>query len=151
MSTHNICFYGEMTKIIFHLSSDTRLICSLGFYVLYTSSISFQTTLVLHVKLKSTGVTQIPVRTQLVAMMTGPSLGVHVPVVTMVTGVRRVTTSVRAWIPVRMEVVVWIQGTNQSVSVQQLMLENTVKKVGWFVPNAPILTLFLPSGLCYSY
>ena len=28
MSTHNICFYGEMTKIILQLSSNTHLICS---------------------------------------------------------------------------------------------------------------------------
>ena len=28
MSTHNICFYGELTKIILQLSSDTLLICS---------------------------------------------------------------------------------------------------------------------------
>ena len=27
-STHNICFYGELTKIIFELSSNTLLICS---------------------------------------------------------------------------------------------------------------------------
>ena len=30
MSTHNICFYGELTKIILQLSSDTLLICSSG-------------------------------------------------------------------------------------------------------------------------
>ena len=28
MSTHNICFYGELTKIILQLSSNTLLICS---------------------------------------------------------------------------------------------------------------------------
>ena len=28
MSTHNICFYGDLTKIIPELSSDTFLICS---------------------------------------------------------------------------------------------------------------------------
>ena len=28
MSTHNICFYGELTKIILKLSSNTLLICS---------------------------------------------------------------------------------------------------------------------------
>ena len=28
MSTHNICFYGEVTKIILQLSSKTLLICS---------------------------------------------------------------------------------------------------------------------------
>ena len=28
MSTHNICFYGELTKIILQLSSTTLLICS---------------------------------------------------------------------------------------------------------------------------
>ena len=28
MSTHNICFYGQLTKIIIHLSSNTLLICS---------------------------------------------------------------------------------------------------------------------------
>ena len=28
MSTHIICFYGELTKIILQLSSDTLLICS---------------------------------------------------------------------------------------------------------------------------
>ena len=27
MSTHNICFNGELTKIILQLSSNTRLIC----------------------------------------------------------------------------------------------------------------------------
>ena len=30
MSTHNICFYGELTKIVLHLSSNTLLICSTG-------------------------------------------------------------------------------------------------------------------------
>ena len=30
MNTHNICFYGEITKIIPKLSSDTLLICSTG-------------------------------------------------------------------------------------------------------------------------
>ena len=33
MSTHNICFYGELTKIIFQLSSNTLLICS-GIFML---------------------------------------------------------------------------------------------------------------------
>ena len=28
MSTHNICFYGELTKIVFKLLSNTHLICS---------------------------------------------------------------------------------------------------------------------------
>ena len=28
MSTHNICFYGELMKIILELSSNTLLICS---------------------------------------------------------------------------------------------------------------------------
>ena len=28
MSNHNICFYGELTKIILQLSSNTLLICS---------------------------------------------------------------------------------------------------------------------------
>ena len=28
MSTHNMCFYGELTKIILQLSSNTHLICS---------------------------------------------------------------------------------------------------------------------------
>ena len=28
MSTHNIPFYGELTKIILHLSLNTLLICS---------------------------------------------------------------------------------------------------------------------------
>ena len=28
MSTHNICFYGELTKIILELSPNTHLICS---------------------------------------------------------------------------------------------------------------------------
>ena len=32
MSTLNICFYGELTKIIPHLSSDTLLICSSEIY-----------------------------------------------------------------------------------------------------------------------
>ena len=31
MSTHNICFYGEITKIIPKLSSITLLICSTEF------------------------------------------------------------------------------------------------------------------------
>ena len=53
-------------------------------------------------KQRSTGVSLIPVRTQPVAMTTVTSLCVPVSVVTMVTGVRRVMTSVRAWIPVRM-------------------------------------------------
>ena len=30
MSTHNICFHGEITKIIPKLSSNTLLICSTG-------------------------------------------------------------------------------------------------------------------------
>ena len=30
MSTHNIYFYGELTKIILQLSSNTLLICSSG-------------------------------------------------------------------------------------------------------------------------
>ena len=40
MSTHNICFYGELTKIILQLSSNTHLICSsvpLHVYVLQMS------------------------------------------------------------------------------------------------------------------
>ena len=32
MSTHNIGFYEEMTKIIFQLSSNTYFICSSGVY-----------------------------------------------------------------------------------------------------------------------
>ena len=28
MSTHNICFYGELTKIILQLSLSTHFICS---------------------------------------------------------------------------------------------------------------------------
>ena len=28
MSTHSICFYGELIKIILHISSNTHLICS---------------------------------------------------------------------------------------------------------------------------
>ena len=28
MSTHNVCFYGEISKIIFQLSSNSQLICS---------------------------------------------------------------------------------------------------------------------------
>ena len=28
MSTHNVCFYGEITKIISKISSNTFLICS---------------------------------------------------------------------------------------------------------------------------
>ena len=31
MSTHNICFYGELTRIILELSSNTLLICSTDF------------------------------------------------------------------------------------------------------------------------
>ena len=30
MSTHNICFYGELPKIILQLSSNTLLFCSSG-------------------------------------------------------------------------------------------------------------------------
>ena len=30
MSTHNVCFYGELTKIILQLSSNTHFICSAG-------------------------------------------------------------------------------------------------------------------------
>ena len=30
MSTHNICFYGELRKITIELSSNTLLICSTG-------------------------------------------------------------------------------------------------------------------------
>ena len=30
MSTHNVCFYGELSKIIFQLSPNTLLICSTG-------------------------------------------------------------------------------------------------------------------------
>ena len=30
MSTHNICFYGELSKITFQLSTNTHLICSTG-------------------------------------------------------------------------------------------------------------------------
>ena len=30
MSTHNICFYEDLTKIIFELSSNTHLISSAG-------------------------------------------------------------------------------------------------------------------------
>ena len=37
MNTHNICFYGELTKIILQLSSNTLLICSSGI-VLSTES-----------------------------------------------------------------------------------------------------------------
>ena len=29
MRTHNICFYGELIKIILQLSSNTHLICSI--------------------------------------------------------------------------------------------------------------------------
>ena len=32
MSTHSICFYGELTKIILQLSSNTLLICSAGLF-----------------------------------------------------------------------------------------------------------------------
>ena len=32
MSTHNICFYGELTKIILQLSWNTLLICSSEFF-----------------------------------------------------------------------------------------------------------------------
>ena len=35
MSTHNICFYGEIMKIIPKLSSNTFLICSTGTGWLY--------------------------------------------------------------------------------------------------------------------
>ena len=32
MGTHNICFYGELTKIILQLSSNTHFICSTEIY-----------------------------------------------------------------------------------------------------------------------
>ena len=32
MSTHNICFYGEIWKIILKLSPDTLLICFTGLF-----------------------------------------------------------------------------------------------------------------------
>ena len=32
MSTHNIGFYEDLTKIIFELSSNTHLISSLGYF-----------------------------------------------------------------------------------------------------------------------
>ena len=32
MSTHNLCFYGEISKIIPELSSNTHLICSIGYH-----------------------------------------------------------------------------------------------------------------------
>ena len=35
MSTHNIVFYGELTKNIFQLSSNMHLICSYGDYEPY--------------------------------------------------------------------------------------------------------------------
>ena len=41
MSTHNIGFYGELTKIILQLSSDTLLICSSEFKT-QVSTIYFQ-------------------------------------------------------------------------------------------------------------
>ena len=36
MSTHNIGFYEDLTKIIFELSSNTHLISSAGFFFLDT-------------------------------------------------------------------------------------------------------------------
>ena len=36
MSTHNICFYGEITKIIPKFSSNTLLICSSESIILFT-------------------------------------------------------------------------------------------------------------------
>ena len=53
-------------------------------------------------KQRSTAVTLIPVRTLAVAMTMVTSLFAPAPPVTMVTGARRVMTSARAWIPVRM-------------------------------------------------
>ena len=35
MSTHNIGFYGDLTKIIFELSSNTHLISSAGILYFY--------------------------------------------------------------------------------------------------------------------
>ena len=35
MSTHNICFYGELSKIICKLSSDT-LICCTAYYRMFS-------------------------------------------------------------------------------------------------------------------
>ena len=35
MRTHNICFYGEKTKIIPKLSLNTLFICSTDFYYMY--------------------------------------------------------------------------------------------------------------------
>ena len=34
MNTHNICFYGEISKIIPYLSPNTLLICCIGSFVL---------------------------------------------------------------------------------------------------------------------
>ena len=39
MSTHNICFYRELMKIILHLSSNTPLICST--VIFYCISLSY--------------------------------------------------------------------------------------------------------------
>ena len=40
MSTHNICFYGEMTKIILQLSSNTHLICSTDTKSIYDGDVA---------------------------------------------------------------------------------------------------------------
>ena len=39
MSTHDICFYGEITKIVPKLSLNTLLICSTDFWFQYDSTV----------------------------------------------------------------------------------------------------------------
>ena len=41
MSTHNICFYGEITKSVPKLSSDTLLICSTEFILFAQLSLNY--------------------------------------------------------------------------------------------------------------
>ena len=41
MGTHNICFYGEISKIVPQLSPNTLLICSSGMLQFYRDSKSF--------------------------------------------------------------------------------------------------------------
>ena len=38
MSTHNICFYGELMKIILYLKKNTHLICSTAKHIFISFS-----------------------------------------------------------------------------------------------------------------
>ena len=55
MSTHNICFYGELTKIILQLSSNTLLICSSEYAVKIVNIGTLENTAVIILKFKQGG------------------------------------------------------------------------------------------------